>query len=138
MGQMVGRGLSIDARAGGKVLIRYPNGVEALGEVLEILPMDRIVFTYGYTSGKPIPPGGSTVTIRLEANETGTRVHLLHEFAEAAARDQHIQGWRFQLSVFANVVADEVFAHAAGVVDAWFDAWTVIDDQARQEAFLNI
>jgi hypothetical protein len=59
-----GGGSAIDPRPGGRVLIRYPNGVQVLGEVLEIAEPERIVFTYGYESGKPIPPGGSRVTIR--------------------------------------------------------------------------
>ena len=92
---------------GGKVYIRHPNGIETVGEVVEILPPERIVFTYGYASGNPIPPGASRVTIRLKPDAAGTRLRLHHEFAEAAVRDQHVQGWRFQLSLFANAVADE-------------------------------
>jgi uncharacterized protein YndB with AHSA1/START domain len=130
-----GAGSTIDARPGGKVVIRYPGGVESLGEVIEVTPPERIVFTYGYASGKPIPPGSSRVTIRLEPGESGTLLHLLHEFDDPAARDQHVQGWRFQLSLFSNAVADEVHAGAASLVDAWFDAWTISGDQAREDAF---
>lgn len=133
-----GAGSTIDARPGGKVLIRHPGGIETLGEVLEVLPPSRISFTYGYATGKPIPPGSSRVTISLQESEAATRLHLLHEFADAAARDEHVQGWRFQLSVFANIVTDEVFADAAGIVDAWYAAWAVTGDQARDEAFEKI
>ena len=133
-----GAGSTIDARAGGKVFILHPGGVESLGEVLEVLPPDRIVFTYGFASGKPIPPGSSRVTIVLEAVAAGTRLHLLHELPDQAARDEHVQGWRFQLALFGNLVADEVFADAAGVVDGWFDAWAVTGDEARMEAFAKI
>jgi uncharacterized protein YndB with AHSA1/START domain len=133
-----GAGSSIEPRAGGRVYIRHPNAVEVLGEVIEIVPPDRIVFTWGNAGSKPIPPGGSRVTIRLEAQGNGTRLRLLHEFADAAVRDEHVQGWRFQLALFANVVADEFFANVAGIVDAWFDAWAIPDDQARGEAFARI
>jgi uncharacterized protein YndB with AHSA1/START domain len=126
-----GAGSAIDARPGGSVLIRYPNGVQALGEVLEIAEPERIVFTYGYESGKPIPPGGSRVTIRLEAVASGTRLHLTHAFAEADVRDQHVQGWRFQFSLFANLVADETNAGAPGLADAWFAAWSISDGAER-------
>src|SRR5438132_10336929 len=105
-----GAGSTIDAAPGGKVYIRHPNGIESLGEVLELHPPERIVFTYGFASGKPMPPGASRVTIRLEPDEAGTKLHLLHEFAESAPRDEHVQGWRFQLSLFANAVANEVYA----------------------------
>jgi uncharacterized protein YndB with AHSA1/START domain len=70
-----------------------------VGEVLEVEPPELIVFTYGYASGRMIPLGGSRVSIRLEAEPRGTRLHFLHEFAEAAVRDQHVQGWRYQLSL---------------------------------------
>jgi uncharacterized protein YndB with AHSA1/START domain len=130
-----GPGSTIDPRPGGKVYIRHPNGIETVGEVLEIEPPERLVFTYGYASGNPIPPGGSRVTIRLAPDPAGTRLSLLHEFADAATCDQHVQGWRFQLSLFANVVADEQFASAAEVVDAWFDAWAIADPAAREAAF---
>jgi len=133
-----GAGSTIDARPGGKVYIRHPNGIESLGEVLEVRDAERIVFTYGFASGKPIPPGSSRVTIRLDPDEAGTRLHLLHEFAEAGPRDEHVQGWRFQLSLFGNVIANEVYADAASAVDVWFAAWVVADDQARRETLAKI
>src|SRR5580692_8604273 len=128
-----GAGSTIDARPGGKVYIRHPNGIESLGEVLEVRPPEQIAFTYGFVTGDPIAPGASRVTIRLEEDEAGTRLHLLHEFAESGPRDEHIQGWRFQLSLFGNAVANEVYADAAGAVDVWFAAWVVADEKARQE-----
>ena len=66
-----GAGSTIEARPGGPVYIRHPNGVETLGEVVEVQSPERIVFTYGFASGKPIPPGSSRVTIRLEEEEGG-------------------------------------------------------------------
>lgn len=133
-----GAGSSIEPHAGGRVVICYPNGARASGEVLDIEAPERLVFSFGYDSGKPIAPGNSRVTIRLEPQPTGTRVHLSHAFAEAAVRDQHPQGWRFQLSLFANAVAEEVFAGAQTVVDAWFEAWTIVDDVTRRSAFEKI
>jgi uncharacterized protein YndB with AHSA1/START domain len=133
-----GEGSTIEGTPGGKVYIRHPGGIETLGEVLEIADPERIVFTYGYASGNPIPPGASRVTIRLEPDPAGTRLHLLHEFAEAGPRDQHIQGWRFQLSTFANAVANEVYSDAAKTVDAWYSAWAIADDKAREHALVSI
>jgi uncharacterized protein YndB with AHSA1/START domain len=133
-----GAGSTIDARPGGKVYIRHANGVESAGEVLEVHPSERIVFTYGFVGGKPIPPGSSRVTIRLDPIEAGTRLHLLHEFAEAAPRDEHVQGWRFQLSLFGNAVANEVYADAASAVDAWYGAWNMADAPARDEILARI
>jgi hypothetical protein len=120
------------------VLVRYPDGTEAIGEVVELSPPSQIVFTYGYVKGMPVAPGESRVTIRLEAAPRGTRLHLVHEFADAAVRDQHVQGWRYQLSLFANVVTDEVHKNAGGLVDAWFDAWAEPDSTARARSLASI
>lgn len=129
-----GEGSTIDARPGGRVLVRYPGGVEAAGEVVEVNAPSRIVFSYGYVSGKPIPPGSSLVTIRLEPAGRGTRLHLVHQFADAAVRDEHVQGWRYQLSLFANVVADDVHGDISATVDNWFAAWNEQDAAARTTA----
>jgi len=133
-----GAGSTIDPTPGGKVYIRHANGIETVGEVLEVSPGELIVFTYGNATGKPIPAGGSRVTVRLQPDAAGTRLHLRHEFAEASARDEHVQGWRFQLSLFSNVVANEVYANAASTVDSWFAAWTITDGHSREETFRSI
>jgi uncharacterized protein YndB with AHSA1/START domain len=137
-GRWWGAGSTIDPRPGGRVLIRYPNGVQASGEVIDLVESERIVFSFGYESGNPIPPGGSRVTIRLEADKSGTRLELVHRFPDVSSRDLHVQGWRFQLSVFGNLVADEVFANASQVVDAWFEAWAIPESSHRREAFERI
>ena len=135
-----GAGSTIDAKPGGQMTIRYPGPVEVKGEVLEVLAPERIVFTYGYVDGKPpIPVGGSRVTIRLEeVLGSSTRLHLTHEFADAAHRDMHVQGWRYQLSLFGNIVSNEVNAEAPQVVDAWFDLWAEADEAARERSFAAI
>lgn len=131
-----GPGSTIDPKSGGKMFIRYPNGIEAAGEVLEIDPPRKIVFTMGYASGQPMPVGASRVTIELAKDPAGTRLTLRHEFAEAAVRDHHVQGWRYQLSVFSNVVADQVNAGVAVRVDEWFAAWSE-PDQTKRERILE-
>ena len=49
--QWWGKGSTIEARPGGRLFVRHPNGIESAGEVLEIDPPARIVFTYGFVSG---------------------------------------------------------------------------------------
>ena len=135
-----GAGSTIDAHPGGRVLIRHPNGVEASGEVLEVHPPERIVFTYGYVNGKPSPPGSSRVTIRLDSHPQGTLLQLTHEFAESdlQARDEHVQGWRFQLSLFANLIADTANADATSLVDQWFAVWNEGDAGVRERLLAAI
>ena len=126
-----GAGSTIEARPGGRVFVRYPNGVEASGEVIDVAPPARIVFTYGYATGKPIGPGESRVTIELTPEGEGTRLHLTHAFADGSTRDEHVQGWRYQLSVFANAVADGVHATPEAAIDSWFAVWSETDAARR-------
>jgi len=127
-----GAGSTISPKAGGDVYIKHPGGVESSGKVVEIEPPKRIVFTYGFNSGDPIPAGGSRVTITLSATPRGTRLVLKHDLADDKMLDAHMQGWRFQLSLFANVVADEVNANVARYADLWFNAWADPSPVARQ------
>jgi uncharacterized protein YndB with AHSA1/START domain len=133
-----GTGSTIDARPGGRILIRQPNGVEVSGEVLEVRPPERIVFTYVFVRGVASPPDSSRVTIRLDSHPQGTLLQLTHEFADAAPRDEHVRGWRFQLALFANRVADALNADAEAVVDKWLAAWGEPDAAARERALATI
>ncbi len=46
--------------------------------------------------------------------------------------DQHIQGWRFQLPVFADVLLNGIHeAGATALVDAWHTTWAMTDEAAR-------
>jgi uncharacterized protein YndB with AHSA1/START domain len=131
-----GKGSSIDGRVGGAVRIVAPNGVVALGEVMRLEPGRTIAFTHGYEdAGKPIPPGGSLVTVTLQDHADGTLLTLRHDLADAKARDLHVAGWRFQLALFANVAAAEAHAGAERHADAWFAAWAETDP-AKRDALL--
>jgi uncharacterized protein YndB with AHSA1/START domain len=133
-----GAGSTIDPRPGGAVRIRYPNGVEAGGEVVEIASPERIVFTFGYESGQPVPTGGSRVTMTFEETAAGTLVRLRHELPTAAARDAHVQGWRYQLAVFANVAALDAHAGAAALADRFFAVWAERDEARRRAGLAAI
>ena len=128
-----GTGSTIEPTVGGRVLIRHPGGIEVVGEVLEIAPDAALTFSYSMANGKP--PQGSIVTIRLdEAGDGATRLHLTHAFVEESSRDEHVQGWRYQLAVFGNLVANEVMSDAAATVDSWFAAWSQPDPSLREAA----
>lgn len=128
-----GPGSAIDCRPDGRVHIRYPGGVIASGKVVEVDPPRRLVFTYGYEGkDKPIAPGGSLLTIELSELPDGTKVHLRHDVPTAAVRDEHTQGWRYQLSLFANVVAREINARAQDRVDSFFEAWGDPEESSRR------
>jgi len=119
-----GEGSTIDPVVGGAVRIRYPEGTTASGVIQELVVDQRIVFSYGYDDPtKSIPAGGSRVTITVEEVAEGTRVKLHHEVADAKIRDEHVQGWRYVLALFANVVSAEADVGSRDAIAAWFTAW---------------
>jgi len=133
-----GKGSTIDPKVGGEVYMRHPDGTESRGKVVEFDAPRRLVFTYGFESGKPFPSGGTRVTITLEPQQRGTRLKLSHDLPDEGVGDEFLQGWRFQLSLFANVVADEVTANASRYVDLWFVAWGDPDPVARKKMMTEI
>jgi hypothetical protein len=74
------------------------------------------------------------VTIRLEESPRGTLVRLRHELPTASAREVHVQGWRYQLSVFAHVVALQAHAGADALADRFFALWAEADGARRRAA----
>ncbi len=126
-----GEGSTIEGHVGGSLLIRYPNGILASGKVLEMEPDKRIVFSYGYNSGKPFPAGESRVTITVQKHPDGTELSLRHDLPDSAVLDEHIQGWRYQLALFANVASRYQHFDVSAKVDAYFDLWNTTDAEAR-------
>jgi len=127
-----GTGSHIDGKPGGAYLIRYPNGVLATGKILEMDAPQRVVLTYGYEDpSKPIAPGGSLVTITLESRPTGTWLHLRHDVDTEKNRDDHANGWNYQLALFSNAAAREQAGDANALLDRYFAAWAETDAAAR-------
>lgn len=128
-----GAGSSIEGRRGGRVKIVYPNGVVASGSVVEAVGDERIIFTYGYEdASKPIPPGGSRVTVVLHDHPGGTLLTLKHELADEQTRDHHVPGWRYQLALFANAAANRDHANLGAVIDGYFALWAEKDSATRR------
>ena len=64
------------------------------GEIVELVPIRRIVFTYGWTDGwLGVAAGSSTVTVELRPEADGTRLRLRHDGLEGDAADRHRDGW---------------------------------------------
>lgn len=130
-----GAGSHIVGQPGGSLRIVYPNGEVALGRVVKTVENECIVFTYGYEGpAKPIPPGGSRVTIMLYDHPSGTLLTLKHELADEKTRDHHVPGWSYQLALFANVAAARQHAGVGLLIDGYFSLWAENDSTARRRA----
>ncbi len=126
-----GAGSTIEARQGGALEVHHSNGFVSEGNVLEIVPPERIVFTFGLQTDPLTRPEDSRVTMELSEEEDGTVVRVVHALADSRVRDLMEQGWRFHLSLFANAVANEMYRDVEHRVDEWFAMWEEGDAETR-------
>ena len=80
-----------EAVPGGKFRIAEAGGMEIVGKYVEVVPYQKVVFTWGGIAG--LKPGESTVEFTLEADGTGTLVKLRHYGLPGPAIESHDLGW---------------------------------------------
>lgn len=86
--------LQIDFRVGGRYLIQFRNKtLENFGEFLEIIPNQKIVFSWCQEFGPDKKPD-TRVSIELFEEDAKTRLVLQHTgFKDKSVCDQHEMGW---------------------------------------------
>ena len=88
----------LDPRPGGIYRVLVAGQVQSAGTYVEVVPMEKVVFTFGWEEdGHPIPPGSTTVEITLHPEGDKTRVRLTHHGLPDDALDQHGHGWAHYL-----------------------------------------
>jgi uncharacterized protein YndB with AHSA1/START domain len=81
------------------------NGMNARGQFVELVPDERVVFTWGWVDRPGIPPGSTTVEITLNADGEGTLLVLTHRsVADVEAPMQH-KGWSHYLPRLAQAAS---------------------------------
>jgi uncharacterized protein YndB with AHSA1/START domain len=89
----------IDARPGGVHRVLVGGKHQAAGEYLEVVPQERLVFSFGWDQeGHPIPPGSTTIEITLHPEGDKTRVRLVHRGLPEDAVSDHSHGWEHYLA----------------------------------------
>ena len=85
----------IELRPGGAFRVRMPGAQVASGRVVEVVPDQRLVFTWGWEgANSPVPPGATTVVIELEPDGAGTLLRLTHsELSPPPVAEHHRLGW---------------------------------------------
>ena len=69
----------IDPRPGGVYRVLVAGQFQSAGEYLEVVPMTKVVFTFGWEQdGHPISAGSTTVEITLHPEGGKTRARLVH------------------------------------------------------------
>jgi uncharacterized protein YndB with AHSA1/START domain len=133
-GQAPLAGTRIDPRPGGAVRVEYPGGQFGVGKVTEMIPQQRIAFSWGYEKpGEAVAPGATTVEITLQPTPDGTLVELRHRgLPSEDARRGHCGGWTHYLSMLARAAAEG--QHGPLLARLWEDyyqAWSEHDATAR-------
>jgi uncharacterized protein YndB with AHSA1/START domain len=102
-----GVGGKIDATPGGILELRMPGGQVASGRFVEVVPHERLVFTWGWEGdAPPVPPGSSTVVIELEPDPAGTLLRLTHSSLHPPpVAEHHRAGWERYLERLATRAA---------------------------------
>lgn len=102
--QWEGTEAELDPRPGGVWYVLVAGEFPGKGEFVEVVPNERVVFTFGWEQeGNPIPPGTSRVEITLHPEGDKTRLRLVHSGLPDDAVDDHIGGWDHYLGRLAVV-----------------------------------
>jgi uncharacterized protein YndB with AHSA1/START domain len=96
----------IDPRPGGIYRVLVAGQFQSAGLYVEVVPMEKVVFTFGWEEGsRLIPPGSTTIEITLHPEGDKTRVRLVHSGLPDDALDDHGRGWALYLERLAVRVA---------------------------------
>jgi uncharacterized protein YndB with AHSA1/START domain len=86
----------LDAEPGGRFSLDI-KGSPVRGRFLELDPPHRLLISWGYAGSGYLPPGASTVEVRLTAEGGGTRVEVWHRGLPTGERPSHASGWTHYL-----------------------------------------
>lgn len=107
MCQWWGAAAHLDPRPGGACIVEMGGGPVMRGEYLELLPHERIVFSFGWdqTEGAPaVAPGSTLVEITLTADGDDTILNLRHTGLPVAFGAEHQAGWAHFLPLLVDAV----------------------------------
>lgn len=94
----------VEPVVGGVVRWRHENGDTMRGRFVELVPDQRLVFSYGWDDDlMGVPPESTIVEIDLTEADGRTRLQLTHRGLAGAVADQHRAGWMYFLERMSDV-----------------------------------
>jgi uncharacterized protein YndB with AHSA1/START domain len=104
-----GTEVELDPRPGGVYRVLAGGVHQAAGHYVEVVPNERVRFTFGWDEpNHPIPAGSTEVEISLIPEGAKTRVRLVHRGLPADAVSDHRGGWDHYLDRLAVVAGGGV------------------------------
>lgn len=89
----------LDPRPGGVYSVLVAGEHASSGEFVEVVPNEKVAFTFGWEAeAHRVPAGSTTVEITLHAEGDKTRVRLVHrDLPDEEAAASHTHGWTHYL-----------------------------------------
>src|SRR4051794_3092451 len=89
----------LDPRPGGIYRVLVAGEFQSAGKYGEVVPNEKLVFTFGWDQkDHPIPAGSTTIEITLHPEGNKTRVRFVHRGLPDDAVSDHTNGWDHYLS----------------------------------------
>ncbi|HEY1762875.1 MAG TPA: SRPBCC family protein [Acidimicrobiales bacterium] len=102
----MGTNVELDPRPGGTYRVLAMGVHPGVGEFVEVVANEKVVFTFGWDEpNHPIPAGSTEIEITLIPEGEKTRVRLAHRGLPDDAIADHTKGWDFYLDRLATVAS---------------------------------
>ena len=94
MKRWMGIEVELDPQPGGIFRVNVNGHNVARGEYVELVPHERVVFTWGWEGDEiALEPGASTVEFTLTGHGSSTLLRLVHRGLDGASAERHGHGW---------------------------------------------
>jgi uncharacterized protein YndB with AHSA1/START domain len=105
MMRWIGEYALLEPRPDGRFHVNV-RGTAVRGRYLELDPPHRLVVSWGHAGSDELPPGASTVEVRLTDEGTGTRVELTHRDLPDQLTGGYGGGWTHYLARLERAAVD--------------------------------
>ena len=104
MVQWMGTEAMLQPTPGGEYRVLCGGANPSAGHFVEVVPNERVVFTFGWdVPGHPIPAGSTKVEITLTPVGDSTLLRLVHRGLPDDAVADHLKGWDYYLGRLVQV-----------------------------------
>ena len=94
----IGSEATTEPHPGGLYLVKGIRGRVARGAFREVVPVDRLVYSFGWEGSEATPPGSGLIEIDLLDRDGGTLLRMSHSgLPDAAQCAAHDKGWAHYL-----------------------------------------